>query len=189
MATTVQDELRAFDKQIGALKKRRIELKKGQARPLERDYTFQSSEGPVKLSGLFGDKDDLIVIHNMGRACNYCTLWADGLNGLVPHLEDRAALAFCSPDPPDAQHRMAEERGWRFRMVSDQERAFTADMGFWSEADGYWPGYSTFRRQSDGSVEKVSSDFFGPGDDYCAVWPMLDLLKDGSNGWEPKESY
>ncbi len=37
----------------------------------------------VKLSQLFGDKEDLIVIHNMGTDCSYCTMWADGFNRAI----------------------------------------------------------------------------------------------------------
>jgi predicted dithiol-disulfide oxidoreductase (DUF899 family) len=37
------------------------------------DYSFATQAGPVHLSALFGGKDDLIVIHNMGVACPNCT--------------------------------------------------------------------------------------------------------------------
>jgi predicted dithiol-disulfide oxidoreductase (DUF899 family) len=42
------------------------------------DYVFRNSAGSVRLSELFGEKPDLIVIHNMGTSCPNCTLWADG---------------------------------------------------------------------------------------------------------------
>jgi predicted dithiol-disulfide oxidoreductase (DUF899 family) len=35
----------------------------------------------VRLSSLFGKKDELILIDNMGQGCPYCTMWADGFNG------------------------------------------------------------------------------------------------------------
>ncbi len=57
------------------------------------DYTFATRDGPVRLSQLFGDKASLFVIHNMGASCPYCTLWADGFNGLLPHIENHAAFA------------------------------------------------------------------------------------------------
>jgi predicted dithiol-disulfide oxidoreductase (DUF899 family) len=38
----------------------------------------------------------------MGQACRYCTLWADGLNGFVPHIESK----------------FANSLNWRFTMVS-----------------------------------------------------------------------
>ncbi|HJT09252.1 MAG TPA: DUF899 family protein, partial [Candidatus Nitrosotalea sp.] len=54
------------------------------------DYELLDSENrKVNLSKLFGKKKDLIIVHNMGKTCPYCTMWADGFNGLLPHLEDR----------------------------------------------------------------------------------------------------
>ena len=73
---------------------------------------------------------DLFVIHNMGRSCPNCTLWADGFNGIYPHIADRAAFVVASPDPPDVQQSFAASRGWRFPMVSHQGSSFAADMGY-----------------------------------------------------------
>src|SRR5260370_4536132 len=111
-----------------------------------RDYELGTASGTVRLSDLFGDKRDLIVIHNMGVSCAYCTLWADGYNGIYGHLAARAAFVVSSPDPPDAQQRFAQGRGWRFRMVCHAGTTFAADMGYRSEQDGWLPGISVFRR-------------------------------------------
>ena len=146
----------------------------------------------MQLSELFGASDDLIVIHNMGTSCSYCTLWGDGLNGWLPHFENRAAFAMVSPDSPEVQAAFAEERGWRFRMLSDAAKTFTDDMGFIRENEGErgpWPGYSTFHREQDGRILRVAYDSFGPGDPYCAVWHMLAHLDTGVDGWEPKFVY
>ena len=56
---------------------------------------------------LFGSMKDLFVIHNMGSGCPYCTLWADGYNGIYEHLTSRAAFVIASPDSPAAQQRFA----------------------------------------------------------------------------------
>jgi len=101
------------------------------------DYVFTNSNGAVRLSELFGDKPDLIVIHNMGASCPHCTLWADGFNGIYDHLANRAAFVLSSPDAPDNQKRFATSRGWRFPMVSHNGTTFAADMGYRSE-DGGW---------------------------------------------------
>src|SRR5450432_2919056 len=111
-----------------------------------RDYEFTTSDGPVRLSQLFGTKRDLFVIHNMGRSCPSCTLWADGFNGIYPHIADRAAFVIASPDPPDVQQSFAKSRGWRFPMVSHQGSSFAADMGYRSATGGWLPGVSVFRR-------------------------------------------
>ena len=65
-------------------------------------------------------------------------------------------------------------------------------MGYVREQDGkpwYWPGFSTFRRQPDGSVQRVAHASFGPGDPYCGVFHLFGLLADGLDGWQPKFSY
>ncbi|MCB0217985.1 MAG: DUF899 family protein [Caldilineae bacterium] len=153
------------------------------------DYAFETPDGPVRLSQLFGDRDDLIVVHNMGRGCGYCTLWADGFIGLLPHLESRAAFVISSPDDPSTQAAFAAERGWPFRMIALGESHFAQDMGFADDAGSYMPGYSTFHRGEDGQIRRVSKDFFGPGDPYCGVWHFFDQLAEGPAGWYPRFAY
>lgn len=75
------------------------------------DYEFTTPAGPVRLSELFGDHEDLILIHNMGTSCSYCTLWADGYNGIHQHVVTRASFAVSSPDRPDVQKKFAERCG------------------------------------------------------------------------------
>lgn len=155
--------------------------------PVE-DYLLRGPDGDLRLSDLFGEKDDLLVVHNMGRGCAWCTMWADGYNGLLPHLESRASFVVSSPDEPAVQTEFARSRGWRFRMVSLQDSPFARDMGFQS-AQGWLPGVSAFHRLPDGSIERVSSTPFGPGDDFCATWPFFDLLEGGPGGWAPRLEY
>ena len=84
-----------------------------------RNYSLKSSDGmAVPLQQLFGDKDTLIVIHNMGAGCVYCTMWADGFNGVYDHLRDRAAFVVTSPDPPEKQRQFAQGRGWEISGCS-----------------------------------------------------------------------
>lgn len=151
------------------------------------DYEFSTLAGPVRLSQLFGDKDDLFVIHNMGISCPGCTLWADGYNGIYNHIRQRAAFAVSSPDTPEVQKKFAEGRGWRFPMVSHAGTSFATDMGY--GVDGRWrPGISAFQRKG-GKIVRVSDTGLEPGDDFCSLWHMLDMLPEGPNGWRAKISY
>ena len=69
-----------------------------------KDYEFLDfNNKKIKLSELFGKKKDLIIIHNMGTACAYCTMWADGFNGVHKHLENRAGFVVVSNDKPELQ--------------------------------------------------------------------------------------
>lgn len=179
------DELR---KQIAAIRRQIRDVQAAtEPQPVE-DYVFATGDGETRLSDLFGDKDDLFVIHNMGTGCAYCTLWADGYSGIYPHLADRAAFVMTSPDAPAVQKRFAESRDWRFPMVSHAGTSFAKDMGYTSESGGPMPGVSVFKRRN-GEISRVSDAEFGPGDDYCAFWHLLDLLPEGTNGWSPKFRY
>jgi predicted dithiol-disulfide oxidoreductase (DUF899 family) len=140
-----------------------------------------SEARPIRLSQLFGSKKDLFVIHNMGSSCPYCTLWADGYNGLYGHIASRAAFFISSPDPPTVQRRFARGRGWRFPMVSHEGTSFAQDMGYRSRSGGWLPGISAFRREG-GRIVRVSDAGSSPGDDFCALWHVLDLLPHGSAG-------
>ncbi len=144
---------------------------------------------PVRLSHLFGKHDDLIVVHNMGMSCNYCTLWADGFMGLRPHLESRAAFVVISPDPIDVQRSFAHSRGWSFRMVSSQGTPFFTDMGFTDGVGDPMPGTSTFQRRADGTIVRVQRAEFGSDDQFCVAWPLFDLLADGTGDWQPQLEY
>jgi predicted dithiol-disulfide oxidoreductase (DUF899 family)/AraC-like DNA-binding protein len=194
------DEMSDIDREIESLtneveiaKQRLAEARKRRPREPVQDYVFKAfDDADVRLSDLFGDKNDLILVHNMGTGCCHCTMWADGFTGLVPHLQDRAAFVVCSPDKPEVQKRFAAKRNWNFKMVSAHDNSFIRDMGFWNDSGPYpgpWPGVSTFHRDPDGKIYRIAKTHFSPSDDFCAVWPFLDMLEDGSNGWEPRYSY
>jgi predicted dithiol-disulfide oxidoreductase (DUF899 family) len=152
------------------------------------DYTFATAAGPRRLSELFGSMKDLFVIHNMGSGCPYCTLWADGYNGIYDHLTSRAAFVIASPDSPAVQHRFARSRGWRFPMVSHQGTTFAEDMGYRSNNGGWRPGISAFRRERN-RIVRVSDTGLSPGDDFCTLWHIFDLLPEGRGRWQPKFRY
>jgi predicted dithiol-disulfide oxidoreductase (DUF899 family) len=142
------------------------------------DYEFTNTEGTVRLSELFGQHEDLILIHNMGVSCSYCTLWADGYNGLHPHVVTRTGFAVSSPDRPTVQNKFAASRGWKFPMVSHAGSTFATDMGYVSTKGGWMPGVSVFRREGN-TLLRVSDTGFSPGDDFCTLWHFFDLLPGG----------
>lgn len=186
--STANEVISGYRREIADIRQK---MRKAQAQiePQEvANYIFQSPTGPVSLAELFGAHDDLMVIHNMGRSCPSCTLWADGYNGIHPHVTSRAAFVVSSPDPPDVQQAFAASRGWKFPMVSHQGTSFAADMGYTSENGGWRPGISVFRRHG-AAIQRVSDAPLSPGDDFCTLWHFFDLLPEGAAGWSPKFSY
>lgn len=185
----MNDEIARLTREVEAAKARlREAVQRAAPEPVE-DFEFKRSDGsPVRLSALFAGKPDLIIWHNMGRKCVYCTLWADGLRGIAEHLMNRAGFALSSPDEPAVLKEFSEGRGWTFPRVSVAGTGFLRAMKFCDAKGDPWPGISAFRMEN-GRILRTGYAYFGPGDDFCAVWPALDLLKDGIGGWEPKYSY
>ncbi len=190
MKTETDRQVDELEYQLQDIKQKLAELRRQRPREEIRDYQLLDSEGrEAPLSSLFGDQSRLILVHNMGRQCPYCTMWADGFTGLLPHLESRAAFALTSPDLPDAQKEFVQSRGWNFPVYSTQGTSFVGDMGFEDEQEGLMPGVSVFTKETDGKMYRVSRAEFGPGDNFCAVWHFFDLLPEGIDSWEPKLSY
>ena len=191
--SSLEMEIAVAQEELDKARKKLVKLRRQLPPEPVRDYELRNTDGPVRLSEMFGDKDDLILIHNMGKGCSNCTMWADEFNGVCHHLQSRSAFVVVSPDSPSVQQDFARKRGWRFPMYSAEGTTFIRDMGFqWDEEEflsGYQPGVSVFRRVEDGTIVRVSKDSFGPGDLYCGVWHLFDLLPDGPDGWDPLFDY
>lgn len=183
-------EIDKLEYKIQELKSNVAELRRKRPKQEVTDYLFTDMDGQqAALSSLFGDKSDLILIHNMGTGCSYCTLWADGFKGLLPHLLSRAAFAITSPDLPEVQKQFAQSRGWQFPIYSVSGTSFVEDMAFLDDKHELVPGFSIFEKQPDGAILRCARGEFGPGDDYCSVWHLFALLPGGAADWEPKLSY
>jgi predicted dithiol-disulfide oxidoreductase (DUF899 family) len=182
----MNDRIRELEMQIYALKQD-LGTARAEAEPeAVNDYEFQTIDGAKKLSEMFGGMDDLFIVHNMGRSCQYCSLWADGLDGYFPHIAGRAALVLISPDAPEVQREFADKRGWRFPTATDRDKKFTDEMGYIRD-EGFYPGISAFHKGEDGKITRTGTAVFGPGDDFCPVWPLFELRDGGAKGWEPPE--
>lgn len=173
-----------LEMQIYQLQQDLQELRKGAVPESVEDYTFASLDGTVQLSELFGDKDELVLIHNMGKGCSYCSLWADGFLGFHHHILTRAGFVIVSPDSPDVQAAFAASRGWPYRMVQDPDSRFSSEMGAYSEEHGYWPLLSTFKKTADGIVRTGKANL-GPLDSFCSIWHIWSVLDGGTKEWHP----
>ncbi len=69
-----------------------------------KDYRFEGEAGPVSFADLFGDKDTLVIYSYMfgpqrARPCPMCTSLMASLEGKVPDIEQRVALAMIARSP------------------------------------------------------------------------------------------
>ena len=181
----INSEIEELEKEILEKKQLLKKLKKAAPYIPVKNYEFLKSDGhSTSLLELFGDRNELIVVQNMGKSCSYCTMWADGFSGVYDYLVSKAPFVLATPDSPEVQQSFAKERNWPFPMVSTINNRFKKDMGF--EKDDYqYPGVSTFKKEDDGSIYLVANDVFGPGDDYSSPWHFFDLLDSGVKGFNP----
>jgi len=186
------DEIIALQKEIREKQNELIELRR--KAPLEeiKDYNFTDKNGKtISLESLFENSDELLVVHNMGQKCKYCTMWADGFRGYNKIISDRMPWVLTSPDSYQDLKIFAESRDWNFNYLSFNGTDFAKDLGFEYEKEGrtwYMPGVSALIKK-DNKIFRAAKDSFGPGDLYNPAWHFYDLFPKGANGWQPKYEY
>lgn len=184
---SVKSEIVAIETEIFELTQKLANLRKDAPGDVVPNYTFETQSGPTSLLDLFADKDRLLLIHNMGQGCRFCTLWADGVNGFLPHLESALSVVLVSKDEPELQRRFANSRGWRFRLASHGGGAYIQEQTVMAEQKNM-PGCVVYEKQGEAIVRK-SSAVFGPGDLYCSAWNFLALAGIGTSDFTPQYNY
>jgi predicted dithiol-disulfide oxidoreductase (DUF899 family) len=162
-----------------------------------------ASERDVRLSELFAPgKDELIVIHFMFGAdketpCSMCTLWADGYNGVAPHVADKVNFVLVGKAEIGKLRAWARGRGWsNLRLLSSHDNSFNRDYLMETEEGGQRPGVSVFVRDPRGVIHHsyTTEMVFNPGhhrgiDPFSPAWHLFDLLPSGRGEWMPKYRY
>lgn len=102
---------------------------------LDKDYVFDTSEGPRSLAELFEGRSQLLVQHFMfapgwQQGCPSCSFMADHIDGAHVHLQQRdlSLLVVSRAALADIQ-RFRERMGWQFKWVSSQGSDFNRDFG------------------------------------------------------------
>ena len=183
----MNDEISKIEKQLFELTMKLNELRKTNAGDEVRNYTFATLEREVTLLDLFGENDRLLFIHNMGQGCRYCTLWADGFNGFLPHLESAMSVVLVSRDPPEVQRTFANSRNWRFRLASHGGGDYIQEQTV-LEGENNTPGAVVYEREGS-RITRKNTAVFGPGDLYCSIWNLLGMAGLSGADWTPQYNY
>jgi predicted dithiol-disulfide oxidoreductase (DUF899 family) len=108
---------------------------------IEKPYQFETNQGSRDLTELFGGRSQLLVYHfmlgpNTPEGCPGCTLFADGFDGAIIHLEhhDVTFLA-ASRAPLETLNAYKRRMGWGFPWVSSQGSDFNRDFSAFNEKD------------------------------------------------------
>lgn len=181
------NEIQELEKKIYEMTTRLNELRKDHSGEVVQNYQFATMDGEVTILDMFGDKDRLLLIHNMGQGCRYCTLWADGFNGFLPHLESVVSVFLVSKDPPDLQRIFANSRNWRFRLASHSGGDYIREQTVMEGQDNM-PGAVVYERSGE-RITRKNSAVFGPGDQFCSLWNLLGMAGLSEADWTPQYKY
>lgn len=103
--------------------------------PIEKQYTFQTADGPKSLAELFDGRSQLVVYHFMfgpdwAAGCPVCSSIADSFDGAVEHLKARdVTMIAISRAPIEELLPFRERMGWSFNWASSYETDFNWDWG------------------------------------------------------------
>src|SRR5271169_6069796 len=102
--------------------------------PIEKEYRFDTDEGPKTLPELLDERSQLIVYHFMfspayTAGCPVCSPAADTFNGAVPHLNARDVTFACiSRAPLDKLQACQRRMGWNFPWASSYGSDYNFDL-------------------------------------------------------------
>ena len=105
--------------------------------PVEKDYSFDTDEGPKTLAELFDGRSQLIAYHIMFGpdytlgACPGCSNLADHFDAGVIHLHHRdVTFTAISRAPLEKIQAYKQRMGWQFPWVSSYGNDYQLDFGF-----------------------------------------------------------
>lgn len=181
--------------------------------PVE-DYEFL--EGPrslaagddpvttVRLSELFSAPDRALVVQHVmygkrqSSPCPMCTMWVDGLDAVLPHIEQRADYVVASAADPASLRAYARRRGWHHvRLLSCGDSTFQYDFRAEDDEGNQNSAISVFTLDADGSPRHFYSSHPQMADDVnergidllSPVWNVLDLTPTGRGDWYASLEY
>jgi predicted dithiol-disulfide oxidoreductase (DUF899 family) len=171
---------------------------------LAKDFEFVSESGSTSLSGLFSEKDPLMVYSMMygpqrKAPCPSCTSFLTAWNGIAVNLRERIAIVVTARSRIERLMEYRRQRGFgNLPFASDLSGEYTRTYVNSDDADV--PGFSVFSRR-DGVVRhfysgEMSGAMADPGQDprggpdLDPLWLLLDLTPEGrGTDWYPKLEY
>ena len=170
---------------------------------VEKNYVFDTPDGPRTLAELFDGRSQLIVQHFMftpgaEEGCPSCSYMADHTDGALAHLNQRdTTLVAVSRAPLADIERMRKRLGWQFKWVSSDDGdfnydfhvSFTPEQMAGGEVDYNYgkqafphtdaPGISVFYKDEDGQVYHTYSTYGRGVELMMHTYNFLDLTPKG----------
>lgn len=170
---------------------------------VEKNYVFDTSEGPRSLGQLFEGRRQLLVQHFMfgpgwEQGCPSCSFMADHTDGANLHLRQRdVTLVAVSRAPLADIEQFRRRMGWQFKWASSYGNEFNRDFGVSfdkeemakGEVDYNYvrqpfpseeaPGISVFYKDDAGTVFHTYSTYGRGVEAMMGTYHLLDLTPKG----------
>jgi predicted dithiol-disulfide oxidoreductase (DUF899 family) len=178
---------------------------------IEKNYVFDTPEGPRTLAELFEGRSQLLVQHFMfapgwDQGCKSCSYMADHNDGANVHLAQRDVTLLAVSRAPLAEiERFRSRMGWQFEWVSSFANDFNHDFGVTftpeerARGEVYYnyvmqpfpqeeaPGISVFYKDDAGAVFHTYSTYGRGVEVMMGAYNLLDLTPKGRD--EDRLSY
>jgi predicted dithiol-disulfide oxidoreductase (DUF899 family) len=174
---------------------------------VDKDYVFETADGPKSLADLFGGRSQLIVYHFMlgpdwEAGCPGCSFLLDHLDGTLPHLNHHDVTLVAVSRAPLARIEAYKKRmGWHFPWVSSNGSDFnydfhvsftqaqlagdTVDYNYTQipveRGNDELPGLSSFYKGEDGAVYHSYSSYARGHEELIGTLMILDRAPKGRN--------
>lgn len=171
------------------------------------DYVFDDGEKPVKLSELFRNSLNSLILYSfmyspaMKQPCPLCTAFLDNVNGNAKHLTQRTNLAVVARSPIQSIREYAQSRGWNnLPVLSSANNTYNRDYFGETPEGGQIPSLNVFARRGDKIYHFWHTEliFLPPDkgqhhrhiDMAWALWNLLDFTPEGrGTDWLPQIRY
>jgi predicted dithiol-disulfide oxidoreductase (DUF899 family) len=177
---------------------------------VEKDYVFDTANGPKTLRGLFGGRSQLIVYHfmwrkDLGEGCVGCSFLGDHIDGANLHLPQRdVTLVVVSRAPLEVLQAFRRRMGWRFTWASSSHSDFNFDYdvsfrpGELASGEVEYnyartkasieelPGISVFYKNEAGEIFHTYSSYGRGNEEMLSAYMYLDLVPKGRDEGEGK---
>lgn len=170
---------------------------------VDKDYVFDSADGPKTLGDLFNGNSQLIVYHFMfgpewDEGCPSCSFNMDHTDGALIHLAQRdVAFTAISRAPLAKIEAFKKRMGWRFPWVSsyntdfnyDYQASFTPEQMAKGNVEYNFevtefpsseaPGFSVFYKDGNGTVFHTYSAYARGTENVLNTYKYLDMVPKG----------
>lgn len=170
---------------------------------VDKNYVFDTLDGPRTLTDLFDGRSQLMVQHFMfapgwEQGCKSCSYMADHNDGAIPHMAQRdTSFVVVSRAPLSDIQRFRQRMDWKFEWVSSYGTDFNHDFGVNFTQDEVSagrvnynyivqpfpheeaPGISVFYRDDAGEVFHTYSRYGRGVEVMMHAYALLDLTPKG----------